>query len=39
LEYTDRLGVWEVFAIDLVHRSEIIHVDKEDVDLDRLGEA
>jgi hypothetical protein len=39
LRYTDRLRIWEIFAIDLVHSGKIIHVGEEDIDLHRLGET
>lgn len=37
--YTDRFRVWEELGVDFVHSCEVVHVGKEDVDLDRLGKA
>ena len=39
MEYTDRLRVREELGVDFVHSCEVVHVGKEDIDLDRLGKA
>jgi len=39
MEYTHWLGVREEFSVHFVHGCEIVHVGKEDVDLDCLGKA
>lgn len=39
IEYTNRLGIREEFGVDFVHSSEVVHVGKEDINLDRLGKA
>lgn len=39
IEYTDRFRVREELGVYFVHSREVVHVGKEDVDLDRLGKA
>ena len=39
MEYTDRLRVREELSVNFVYSCEVVHVGKEDVDLDGLGKA
>lgn len=39
MDYTDRLGIRKEFGVHFVHSREVVHVGKEDVDLDCLGKA
>lgn len=38
-EYTYRLRVREELGVDFVDSREVVHVGKEDIDLDRFGKA